>query len=75
MFDFLVHPGVYDAAGLPGMATWKAVRHLPERVALRNAGTQPVLEALIDAGMVARGRVPAGWQTLCGVDRAGRPVA
>lgn len=75
MFDFLVHPGVYETVGLPGMDTWKAVARLPERVALRHAGTRPVLDALIDAGMVARGRIPAGWQALCGVDRAGHPVA
>jgi len=75
MFDFLIHPGVYETVGLPGKATWRAVNRLPERVALRNAGTRPVLDALIDAGMVARGRVPSGWQTLCGVDRAGHPVA
>ena len=75
MFEFLIHPGVYETVGLPGMTTWKAVNRLPERVALRHAGTRPVLDALIDAGMVARGRVPSGWQTLCGVDRAGHPAA
>lgn len=75
MFDFLIHPGVYETVGLPGMATWKAVNRLPERVALRNAGTRPVLDALIDAGMVSPRHVPPGWQRLCGVDRAGQPVA
>ena len=75
MFDFLVHPGVYETIGLPGLETWRAVKRLPERVALRHAGTRPVLDALLDAGVVAPGRVPRSWQALCGVDRAGRPTA
>src|SRR4051794_23902470 len=35
LFEFLVHPGVYETIGLPGWETWKAVNKLPERIAVR----------------------------------------
>ena len=73
MFTFLVHPGVYETIGLPGWATWKAVNKLPERIAIRQKATRPVLGALLDAGAMRRGRIPKGWQTLCGVDASGDP--
>lgn len=75
LFDGMVHPGVYEAVGLPGWPTWRAVRRTPVRVALRHAGTRPILDALVEAGAISRGRVPRGWQALCGVDRHARPVA
>ncbi len=74
LFDTMVHPGVYEAVGLPAWPTWRAVRRSPTRVALRHAGTRPILDALLEAGAVRRGRVPAAWRALCGVDRDGRPV-
>lgn len=73
MFSFLVQPGVYETVGLDGWATWKAVNHLPERLATLAEGTRPVLQAVLDAGIVAPNRVPTAWQKLCQVDRSGRP--
>ncbi len=67
MYEFLVHPGVYETIGLEGWPTWKAVNKLPERIAVRQQATKPVLGALIDAGMISSRRVPKGWQNLCGV--------
>jgi hypothetical protein len=74
LFDTMIHPGVYAAVGLPAWPTWRAARRSPTRVALRHAGTRPILDALVDAGAIRRGRVPRAWRDLCGVDRHGRPV-
>jgi hypothetical protein len=74
LWQAFVHPGVYATVGLPTWATWKAVARLPRRVELRKLATRPVLETLLDAGVLRRGRVPRGWRTLCGVDRLGAPV-
>jgi hypothetical protein len=71
LFDSLVHPGVYAAVGLPGWATWRAVRRSPSRIALRHAGTRPILATLLSTGVIQAGRVPRAWQELCGVDRHG----
>jgi hypothetical protein len=73
MFDLLVHPGVYETVGLPGLSTWRKVRRLPERVALRHEATRAVLRALLEAEVLREGRVPRGWQRLCGVDASGAP--
>ncbi|MBV8949458.1 MAG: diiron oxygenase [Actinobacteria bacterium] len=73
LFDTMVHPGVYEAVGLPGWATWKAVRRSPSRVALRHAATRPILATLVSSGVLTAGRVPRPWQELCGADRHGRP--
>lgn len=35
--------------------------------------TRPVLEALLNAGVLDRGDIPAGWQKLCGVNADGVP--
>lgn len=67
LFDFLVHPGVYETIGLPGWETWKAVVRSPERVAIRQQATRPILGALIDADLISARRVPRRWQALCGV--------
>ncbi len=67
MYEFLVHPGVYETIGLEAWPTWKAVNRLPERIAIREQATRPILGALIDAGMISPRRVPKGWQRLCGV--------
>jgi hypothetical protein len=32
MYEFLVHPGVYETIGLDGWPTWKAVNRSPERL-------------------------------------------
>ena len=74
MFETLVHPGVYEAIGLPGWKTWKAVNRSPQRIALRHEATRPVLNALIDAGVFTRGRIPKRWRALCGVDASGAPA-
>ena len=73
MWDLLVHPGVYETVGLPGWATWRAVRRDPARVALRHRACRPVLNAMLDAGVFRAGRIPAPWRRLCGVDRHGNP--
>lgn len=74
MFTLMVHPGVYATVGLDPWKTWKAANQTPERIALKEEATRPVLAALLDAGVLRKGRVPSGWRTLCGVDRHGRPV-
>jgi hypothetical protein len=75
MFEMLVHPGVYASVGLPAWKTWKAVNRSPQRVAFRHEALRPVLRALLDAGVFRAGRIPSGWQSLCGVDAAGRPAS
>ncbi len=74
LWQAFVHPGVYETVGLPTWKTWKAVALLPRRIELRKLATRPVLETLLDAGVMRRGRVPRGWRKLCGVDRRGVPV-
>jgi len=74
LFAIMVHSGVYATVGLPPFRTWRAVQRTPERIALRHAGTRPVLKALLDAGVLRRGRIPRAWRKLCGVDRHGEPV-
>jgi predicted metal-dependent hydrolase len=74
LWQNFVHPGVYEAVGLPTWETWKAVQKLPRRVELRKQATRPVLAAALDAGAIRRGRVPRGWQRLCGVDRHGEAL-
>jgi hypothetical protein len=75
MFRFLVGPGVYETVGLPGQETWEAVQQLPQRRALLNEAMRNVLDVLVDAGALRPGRLPAGWQQVCGVDAHGRPAA
>ena len=74
LFDMFVHPGVYAAVGLPAWKTWRDVNRSPRRVAVRYHATRNILRTLLDARIFARGRVPRGWRTLCGVDRFGEPV-
>jgi hypothetical protein len=75
MFRFTVHPGVYASVGLPTWETWKRVNNSPRRLGLRYQACQGVLKALIEAKALRPGRLPRGWQKLCGVDRHGRPTA
>ena len=70
MFDSLVHPGVYRAAGLPGWRTWWAVKHTDERLALRYQATASVLSALVNARAFRPGRIPRVWRRLTGSGRA-----
>ena len=74
MFETIVHPGVYAAAGLPTWDTWKAANRTPKRIAVRHDATRPVLQALLDGGVLKAGRIPKAWRQLCGVDVQGRPV-
>jgi hypothetical protein len=74
LWQAFVHPGVYATVGLPTWSTWTAVNRLPRRKELRRTVTRPVLDALLDAGVFARGRIPRGWRKLCTVDRYGNPL-
>ncbi|MHB1446540.1 MAG: diiron oxygenase [Acidimicrobiales bacterium] len=75
MFEMLVHPGVYETVGLPGWATWRRANRSPRRVDLRHRALRPLLAALIDAEALKPGRIPSGWQKLCGVSAQGKPAA
>jgi hypothetical protein len=74
LFDMFVHPGVYGAIGLPQWKTWWAVNRTPERLAVKHTATRSILEGLLAAGVLRRGKVPAAWRKLCAVDRDGAPV-
>ena len=70
MFDSLVHPNVYRSVGLPGWRTWWAVKHSPQRLALRHEATAPVLAAVTAAGTFGRHTRPTRrWRVLVGVPR------
>ena len=73
LFEMLVHPGVYEVVGLPGWETWRAANRTPERLAFKHQALRAVLRALLDAGVVRRGRIPRGWQRVCGVDANAEP--
>jgi hypothetical protein len=70
----LVHPGVYRTVGLPPFRTWWKAQRTPQRVAVRHQATREVLRAMLDAGVLERGKIPRPWRALCGVDRHGDPV-
>jgi hypothetical protein len=74
MFDMMVQPFVYPTVGLPALQTWRRVRKLPRRVELRRLCARPVLNALIDAGVFERGRIPGRWRRVAGVRRDGTPL-
>jgi hypothetical protein len=74
MFDMMVQPYVYPTIGLPAWETWRAVRHSPNRVALRRQSCRAVLAALLDSGVFEPGRIPRAWRRNCGVDRDGAPL-
>jgi hypothetical protein len=75
MFRFLIGPGVYETVGLPGRETWEAVQELPARRGLLHEAMRNVLGSLIEAGALRPGRLPQGWQDVCGVDAQGAPAA
>jgi hypothetical protein len=74
LFDSMVHPGVYATVGLPAFPTWKAAHRTRQRRAVRFAATRPVLWTLLENKVLRAGRVPRGWQSLCGVDKWGSPT-
>jgi hypothetical protein len=74
MFDWLVHPGVFETVGLPGRATWRAVAKTQHQIDMRQQAVRPVLAALVAPGVISAGHVSRMWRRLCGVDRFGRPV-
>ncbi|MBN2624068.1 MAG: diiron oxygenase [Acidimicrobiales bacterium] len=74
MYENLIHAGVFGAVGLPAVTAWRAARNHPGRVQVRLDATRPVLNALIDAGVLERGKVPTAWRGLCAVDPDGHPV-
>jgi hypothetical protein len=74
MFDFMVQPFVYATVGLPAFRTWRQVRRLPRRIELRRQCARAVLNALIDADVIKRGRIPRPWRRVAGVGRDGTPL-
>ena len=74
MFDMMVQPFVYPTVGLPAFRTWRQVRKLPRRVELRRQCARAVLNALMDAGVFKRGRIPGRWRRVAGVRRDGTPL-
>jgi P-aminobenzoate N-oxygenase AurF len=74
LFESMLDPGIYRSVGLPPMRTWLKANRSARRKALRYEACRPILEAVIDAGFVPRGRVSRPWRTLCGVDRHADPL-
>ncbi|HEY1989363.1 MAG TPA: diiron oxygenase [Acidimicrobiales bacterium] len=74
MFDWLVHPGVFETVGLPGRATWRAAAKSQHQTDMRHQAIRPVLAALVAPGVISAGHVSRLWRKLCGVDRFGQPV-
>jgi len=74
LFDTFVHPGVYATVGLPTWSTWRAANKTPQRVAMKLAAVRPILKALLDGGVLKKGRIPKRWRALCQVDRHGNPL-
>ncbi|MGH9139293.1 MAG: diiron oxygenase [Acidimicrobiales bacterium] len=70
-----VHPLVYRAVGLPPLRTWNRVRRSTPRVQGQRESIRPVLQALIDNGVIKAGRVPRAWRRVCGVNRRGEALA
>jgi hypothetical protein len=64
MFDEMVHPGVYATIGLPAMATWKQANATPGRKAMRAKACRKIVDAVTDAGIFRKGRLPKGWRRL-----------
>jgi hypothetical protein len=75
MFDMIVQPFVYRTVGLRPLRTWWQVRKLPKRVALRRQSARAVLDGLLGAGALRRGRVPFLWRRVAGVARDGACTA
>jgi para-aminobenzoate N-oxygenase AurF len=73
-YEGLLHPGIYQAAGLPGWRTWHRVHRSASVTALCHQATQPILQELVKAGAFKPGRIPRAWRRLCGVNRSGQPL-
>ena len=58
MYENMIHAGVFGSVGLPAMATWQKARNHPGRVQTRVDATRPVLEVLVAAGALERGKIP-----------------
>jgi|SoiMethySBSTD1v2_1073268.scaffolds.fasta_scaffold01138_13 para-aminobenzoate N-oxygenase AurF len=74
MYENMIHAGVFGSVGLPAMSTWQRARNHPGRVQTRVDATRPVLDVLLEAGALERGKVPSAWRGLCAVDPDGHPV-
>jgi hypothetical protein len=74
LFDSMLDPGIYKTVGLPPMRTWFRANRSARRRAVRYEACRPILDAVIDGGFLARGRIPFAWRHLCGVDRHGEPL-
>lgn len=70
----LFHPGIYEAAGLPGRRTARAVRRSASYRRLRAESMRAVLKAWLSAAPELGTRVPRGWRRICSVDRSGQPA-
>jgi len=75
MFDSMVHAGVYETIGLPGFPTWWKANRTAVRRQFRGEATRPILQVLLDHGVLPAGRIPRGWRDLTGVARGGQPMA
>jgi hypothetical protein len=71
VFDSLVHPGVYEAVGLPGWETWRQVSRSESRARMRAESFRPVCAALGAAGAFGRRRKPTrAWRRQCRFEEA-----
>ena len=64
LFDDTITPEAYAAAGLP-QDTWEKVRTSTAWRSARAASTQPVLDALVEAGALDSRSLPRAWRELC----------
>jgi hypothetical protein len=74
LFDTFIHPGVYATVGLPTWKTWKAAKATDSRRAIKYTAARPILKALVEGGVFAKGKIPKGWRALCGVDQNNVPL-
>src|SRR4051812_19539664 len=70
----LTHPGIYEAAGLPGRRTHRRVLHGEPHRALMAEAMRGVLKTLLIAAPELKGTLPRGWRRMCQVDRHGAPL-
>jgi len=67
MFDFMVHPGVYEVVGLPGWKTWRAVNRSAGRRSMKHEALRPIVAAVETAGVFKPGRIPRAWRRIAGL--------
>lgn len=75
LFESMLDPGVYTSVGLPPMRTWFKANHSERRRSIRYEACRPILDAVIAAGFVEKGKVPWAWRSLCGVTRHAEPAS